>query len=92
MATPFVRNLHTIINNCDHILYLGNQDMNTAYYIAARAGKTPEAILSKPRDKAFLITSGEKARLVDKIIPYSTVADVKDKEETEEIYLESVFD
>ena len=54
--------------------------------------KTPEAILSKPRDKAILITSGEKARLVDKIIPYSTVTDIKKKEETEEINLESLFD
>lgn len=65
----------TILNNCDHILYLGSQDIDTANYIAARAGKTPETILSKPRDKAFLITSGEKARLVDKIVPYSTITD-----------------
>ena len=90
MYTPAIS--RTIINNCDHTLYLGNQDMNTACYIAARAGKTPEAILSKPRDKAILITSGEKARLVDKIIPYSTVTDIKKKEETEEINLESLFD
>lgn len=65
----------TIINNCDHILYLGSQDLETADYIAARAAKTPEAVLSMPRDKAYLITAGEKARLVDKVIPYSTVAD-----------------
>ena len=67
----------TIINNCDHILYFGSQDLETADYIAARAGRTPEAILSMPRNKAYLITSGEKAALVDKIIPYSTVADYK---------------
>lgn len=65
----------TIINNCDHILYLGSQDLETANYIAARAAKTPEAVLSMPRDKAYLITSGEKARLVDKVAPYSSVAD-----------------
>ena len=62
----------TILNNCDHILYLGSQDMETAEYIAARAVRTPEAILSMPRSKAYLITAGEKARLVDKIVPYST--------------------
>lgn len=70
MYTPAVS--RTILNNCDHILYLGSQDMDTAAYIAARAVRTPEAILSMPRDKAYLITSGEKARLVDKITPYST--------------------
>lgn len=68
----------TIINNCDHILYLGSQDMETANYIASRANKTPEQIMTMPRDKAYLITTGEKARMVDKIIPYSTVADFED--------------
>lgn len=70
----------TILNNCDHILYLGNQDIETADYIAARASKTPEAILSMPRSKAYLITTGEKARLVDKILPYSTVSDFSEGE------------
>ena len=72
MYTPAMS--RTILNNCDHILYLGSQDLETAEYIAARASRTPEAVLSMPHDKAYLITSGEKARLVDKIIPYSTVA------------------
>ena len=71
MYTPAVS--RTILNNCDHILYLGSQDMDTAAYIAARAVRTPEAILCMPRHKAYLITSGEKARLVDKIAPYSTI-------------------
>lgn len=65
----------TILNNCDHILYLGGQDLETAEYIAARALKTPEVILTMSRNKVFLLTSGEKARLLDKIVPYSTVAD-----------------
>ena len=39
------------------------------------AGKTPEAILTMPTDKAYLIRPGEKARLVQKIVPYSTVSD-----------------
>ena len=75
MYTPAVS--RTIINNCDHILYLGSQDVETAQYIAARAVRTPETILSMPRDKAYLITSGEKARLVNKILPYSTVVDTE---------------
>jgi type IV secretion system protein VirD4 len=65
----------TIINNCDNILYLGGKDMETANFVANFAGKTPEAILSMERDKAYLIRTGEKARLVQKIAPYSTVED-----------------
>ena len=65
----------TIVDNCDHILYLGSRDMETARYVANYAGKTPEAILTMPTDKAYLIRPGEKARLVQKIVPYSTVSD-----------------
>lgn len=71
----------TIMNNCDHILFLGSQDMQTAEYIAARANKTPETILSMPRNKAYLISAGETAKLVDKITPYSTVSDFDLSEE-----------
>lgn len=62
----------TIVNNCDHILYLGSQDKETAEYIAFRACRTPESVLSMPRDMAYLIRSGEKAKLVRKTVPYST--------------------
>lgn len=79
MYTPAVS--RTILNNCDHILYLGSQDIDTAGYIAARASRTPEAILSMPRDKAYLITAGDRARLVDKIRPYSTVAECEEEQE-----------
>ena len=79
MYTPPVS--RTILNNCDHILYLGSQDIETANYIAARAVRTPEAVLSMPRSKAYLITAGEKASLVDKIIPYSTVTDFENVKE-----------
>lgn len=65
----------TIVNNCDHLLYLGCQDQKTAEFIGCRAYKTPETILCKPTDKAYLLTNGEKARLVDKIKPYSTLGE-----------------
>ena len=68
----------TIINNCDNLLFLGGQDLSTAQYIAYRSDRTPEAILSMPRTKAYLIRSGEKARLVDKITPYSTLTKAND--------------
>lgn len=63
----------TIINNCDHLLYLGSQDQRTAEFIGCRAYKTPETVLCKPTDKAYLLTNGERARLVDKVKPYSTL-------------------
>ncbi len=63
----------TIINNCDHLLYLGSQDISTASYVGYRLGKLPETVLALPRDKAVLITGGEKAKVVKKITPYSTI-------------------
>ena len=59
----------TIISNCDHLLYLGSNDVETANFIAARACKTPEYVLSMPQGKAILITTGQKGQLVDRILP-----------------------
>jgi len=63
----------TIVNNCDHILCLGSQDKTTAEFVSYRLQKTPESIFELPRDMAVLITSGEKAAVVEKIEAYSTV-------------------
>lgn len=63
----------TVINNCDHILYLGSQDLQTAEFIGNRIFKTADEVLCTPRSKAILITTGEKAVTVDKIKPYSTL-------------------
>ena len=69
----------TIINNCDNLLFLGGQDLSTAEYIAYRAERTPETILKMPRNKAYLLRSGEKGKMVDKIAPYSTLKEEKDE-------------
>lgn len=63
----------TILNNCDRWVYLGGQDMETVRTIAERANRTPEAILCMPRNMEYLITNGEKAAMIEKIKPYSTV-------------------
>ena len=63
----------TIINNCDHLLYLGSQDMYTASYVGHRIGKLPESVLAMPRDLAVLISGGEMGKVVKKIMPYSTL-------------------
>ena len=74
----------TIINNCDHLLYLGCQDMQTAEFIGCRAYKTPDSVLSMSRSKAILITNGEKAKIVDKLKPYSTITEEPEFDMNEE--------
>ena len=63
----------TIENNCDHIIYLGSQDLQTAEFIGNRIFQTPDTVLCTPRDKAIIISSGEKAVISNKIKPYSTL-------------------
>ncbi len=65
----------TIIENCDHILFLGTSNMDTAEFIGTRALKTPEKIMCMPCDCAYLIEKGKQAELVKKIKPYSTLKD-----------------
>ena len=61
----------TIINNCDHLLYMGGNDRDTLEYIAYRVNKPVVRVGLKPRDKMYLLTTGERPALVDKIPPYS---------------------
>ena len=60
---------NTIIDNCDHTLFLGTQNLETAEFIGTRAYKTPEKILCMPADSAYLLEKGKEARLVKKILP-----------------------
>ena len=57
----------TILNNCDHMLYLGGTDVPTAQYIAVKAGKLPETILNMKLDKAWLFERGSVPETVRKI-------------------------
>lgn len=56
----------TIINNCDSCLYLGGQDVDTARYIAVKASKTANNILTLPIDAALLFIRGQKPQQVTK--------------------------
>ena len=73
----------TIINNCDHLIYLGSQDIKTAEYIAYKALCSPEDVLCMARDKVYILTNSERAVLVDKIMPYSTLPEASEEEEDE---------
>ncbi len=61
----------TIINNCDTMLYMGGQDVDTAKFFADRAGRLPERILELDLDHEWVFTRGQKACLAEKIKPYS---------------------
>lgn len=56
----------TILNNCDNLLYLGGQDVETASFIARKANKTPSSILQMPLDAAWLFTRGSAPKKVAK--------------------------
>lgn len=56
----------TIINNCDHLLYLGGQDVETARYIATKANKPLASVLNMPLDSAWLFERGREPRRVQK--------------------------
>lgn len=62
----------TIINNCDHILYLGGSDVETADFISSHTDKSRETVMYMPLDKAYLIERGKKGELVDKIRPFAS--------------------
>ena len=56
----------TILNNADHLLYLGGQDVETARYISAKADKSVSTILNMPLDCAYLFSRGAKPEQVHK--------------------------
>ena len=56
----------TIIDNCDHLLYLGGQSVETARFISTKANKPASAILNLPLGKAWLFERGALPREVKK--------------------------
>lgn len=56
----------TIIDNCDHLLYLGGQSLETAQFIATKANKPASAILRMPLGKAWLFERGASPQEVRK--------------------------
>lgn len=63
----------TILNGCDHLLYLGGQDVDTAIYIGAKANRTVDHILQMGVQEAYLFTRGETPKKIEKYPPYETV-------------------
>lgn len=68
----------TILQDCDNLLYLGGQDVETAEYIGKKANKTASTILNMSLDSAWLFTRGEKPQQVKKY-------DLKDHQRYQEL-------
>ncbi|MCI8514138.1 MAG: type IV secretory system conjugative DNA transfer family protein [Lachnospiraceae bacterium] len=75
----------TILNNCDHCLYLGGQDTDTACYIGAKANKTTSTILNMPLEDAWLFERGRDPKQVRKyrLEEHRSDMDGKEKKELE---------
>lgn len=58
----------TILNNCDHLLYLGGTDVQTCRYISIKANVNIHKILDMPLDSAWLFERGSPARQVKKFV------------------------
>lgn len=56
----------TIINNCDHCLYLGGTDVETARYFAEKLNRQISTVLNLPLSSIFLFTRGSEPRQVQK--------------------------
>ncbi len=57
---------NTIIDNCDTLLYLGGQNMETAQYIGQKMDLPLTKILQMPIDDAYLFTRGQEPKKVQK--------------------------
>ena len=56
----------TIINNCDHCLYLGGTDTQTAQYFAEKFNCQVSTVLNLPLDIMFIFERGSEPRRVQK--------------------------
>ncbi len=71
----------TIINNCDHIVYLGSNDLESAHFIGTRVNKSQETVLCMDREYEYILESGKLGKLVRKIPSYGfTLEDESDFE------------
>lgn len=60
----------TILNGCDHMLYLGGQDVKTATYISRKANLPMERILNMGLDDAYLFERGSMPKKAEKLNLY----------------------
>lgn len=61
----------TIVNGCDHMVYLGGRDLQSARYVAEMANKPVSTILAMPLGYEYLLQTGSPAIMVPKYRPES---------------------
>ena len=54
----------TIVNGCDHLVYLGGQDVETAQFISMKANKTLDTVLNQPVGTIWLFERGKRGKTV----------------------------
>lgn len=74
---------NSILNNCDHILYMAGKDYETSKLIANYLNKPIPLILNLPKSQAVLISSGEGGRIVDKLRAYHVCKEIADRLDTQ---------
>lgn len=79
-----VSSARTIMNNCDHILYLSGHDPETSQFIALHLNKTAYSVLAKASDKAILISEGENARYIRKLEPIISLEEILKKSQKDD--------
>lgn len=58
---------HTIIDNCDTLLYMGGNDVDTAEYVSRRSNKSLKSILTMPVGKHWQFRRGQDAKYCDTV-------------------------
>lgn len=56
----YAESAHTIIDDCDTLIYMGGNDPETAHSIAQRCNKTTQTILHMPLCTSWIFRRGEK--------------------------------
>ena len=73
----------TIINNCDHLLYMGGHDFESAKYISDMANVPLDKVIDMPLDKQYILIRGQKAQYVERLAPDAMTFDDEDGETVE---------
>lgn len=71
----------TIINNCDHFLYLGGHDYETCQYISQMTDLPVSRIIDMPLDKMYILTRGQKAVCAERLAPERFVFDEESEQD-----------
>ncbi|WP_295091156.1 VirD4-like conjugal transfer protein, CD1115 family [Ruminococcus sp.] len=67
LAHGYGTSAHTIIENCDTLLYMGGNDLETASYIAQRSGKSLKSTIAMPVGMHWQFRRGQDSKICNTI-------------------------